>query len=58
MPFTTNQGARIYWDEEGQGEPLLLIMGGLCVRGLASHAPGAGKKIHDHRFRQSWRRPQ
>ena len=27
MPFTTNQGARIYWDEEGQGEPLLLIMG-------------------------------
>lgn len=27
MPFTVNQGARIYWDEEGQGEPLLLIMG-------------------------------
>src|SRR5689334_5069581 len=22
-----NQGARIYWDEQGQGEPLLLIMG-------------------------------
>lgn len=27
MPFTRNQGARIYWDEEGQGDPLLLIMG-------------------------------
>jgi len=27
MAFTTNQGAKIYWDEKGQGEPLLLIMG-------------------------------
>lgn len=27
MPFVENQGARIYWDEQGQGEPLLLIMG-------------------------------
>jgi 3-oxoadipate enol-lactonase len=27
MPFTTNQGARIYWDELGQGDPILLIMG-------------------------------
>src|SRR5262249_45041273 len=27
MPFTTNQGARLYWDQEGQGDPLLLIMG-------------------------------
>src|SRR5215471_8872615 len=27
MPFTTNDGAKIYWDEKGQGEPLLLIMG-------------------------------
>lgn len=27
MPFTVNQGAKIYWDEEGQGDPLLLIMG-------------------------------
>jgi 3-oxoadipate enol-lactonase len=27
MPLVTNQGANIYWDEEGQGEPLLLIMG-------------------------------
>jgi pimeloyl-ACP methyl ester carboxylesterase len=27
MPFTTNQGARIYWDEQGKGEPLLMIMG-------------------------------
>jgi len=27
MPFLENQGARIYWDEQGQGEPILLIMG-------------------------------
>ncbi len=27
MPFTKNQGAKIYWDEQGSGEPLLLIMG-------------------------------
>lgn len=27
MPSITNQGAKIYWDEEGQGDPLLLIMG-------------------------------
>jgi pimeloyl-ACP methyl ester carboxylesterase len=27
MPFVENLGARIYWDEEGNGAPLLLIMG-------------------------------
>src|SRR5262249_60235863 len=27
MAFTINQGCRIYWDEEGNGDPLLLIMG-------------------------------
>jgi len=27
MPFATNQGAKIYWDEQGTGAPLLLIMG-------------------------------
>jgi len=27
MPFIENQGAKIYWDEQGQGEPVLLIMG-------------------------------
>lgn len=27
MPFAENQGARIYWDEQGQGAPVLLIMG-------------------------------
>ena len=27
MPFVENLGARIYWDEEGDGAPLLLIMG-------------------------------
>jgi len=27
MPFVENQGAKIYWDEQGSGEPLLLVMG-------------------------------
>lgn len=27
MPLVTNQGAKIYWDEQGRGAPLLLIMG-------------------------------
>ena len=27
MPFVENQGAKIYWDEQGQGPPVLLIMG-------------------------------
>jgi 3-oxoadipate enol-lactonase len=27
MPFVENKSARIYWDEQGSGEPLLLIMG-------------------------------
>jgi 3-oxoadipate enol-lactonase len=27
MAFVDNQGARIYWDEQGRGEPVLLIMG-------------------------------
>ncbi|MGA7218788.1 MAG: alpha/beta fold hydrolase [Candidatus Sulfotelmatobacter sp.] len=27
MSFAENQGAKIYWDEQGDGEPVLLIMG-------------------------------
>ncbi len=27
MPFVENQGTKIYWDEQGQGVPVLLIMG-------------------------------
>jgi 3-oxoadipate enol-lactonase len=27
MPYATNNGTRIYWEEHGSGEPLLLIMG-------------------------------
>lgn len=27
MAFVENQGARIYWDEQGTGDPILLIMG-------------------------------
>jgi 3-oxoadipate enol-lactonase len=27
MPFVSSQGARIYWEEHGTGEPVLMIMG-------------------------------
>lgn len=27
MPFAENQGTKLYWDEAGQGAPVLLIMG-------------------------------
>src|SRR6202035_6194845 len=27
MPFVINEGVKIYWDECGSGEPLLLVMG-------------------------------
>ncbi len=27
MPYVTNRGARIYWEEQGSGPPILLIMG-------------------------------
>src|SRR6201987_3059983 len=27
MAYVENQGARIYWDEQGMGDPILLIMG-------------------------------
>ena len=27
MPYAANQGVTIYWDEQGSGEPILLIMG-------------------------------
>lgn len=27
MPFVENRGARIYWDEQGEGAPVLLLMG-------------------------------
>jgi 3-oxoadipate enol-lactonase len=27
MSLVENRGAKIYWDEQGQGEPVLLIMG-------------------------------
>ncbi len=27
MPFIENRGTKIYWDEQGQGTPVLLIMG-------------------------------
>lgn len=31
MPYVNNQGARIYWDAQGEGDPILLIMGLGCA---------------------------
>ena len=27
MPFTTRDGVRLHWDEQGSGTPVLLCMG-------------------------------
>ena len=45
MPYVESSGARIYWEERGSGEPLLMIMGlgytlemwGRVVPQLAEH---------------------
>ena len=71
MPFTENQGAKLYWDEQGSGEPLLLIMGlsyasnmwhrsrpGLAKRGARFDiiAVPMGRKIGIPRhFKDVWR---
>ena len=34
MPFVENQGARIHWDEQGEGPPVLMIMGLGAASGL------------------------
>ncbi|MBA3806489.1 MAG: alpha/beta fold hydrolase [Acidobacteria bacterium] len=34
MSYANNQGARIYWDEQGAGAPILLIMGLGCASDL------------------------
>jgi 3-oxoadipate enol-lactonase len=43
VPFVENQGAKIYWDERGSGEPVLLIMG----LGWTSHMWYRTRKILD-----------
>jgi 3-oxoadipate enol-lactonase len=47
MPFVENLGARIHWDEEGSGAPLLLIMG----LGWASHAWYRSRPILSGKYR-------
>ncbi len=45
MPFTENQGANLYWDEQGSGEPLLLIMGLSYASNMWHRSrPGLAKK--------------
>jgi hypothetical protein len=32
MPVTDNDGVRLHWDEEGEGPPVLLVMGHRFMR--------------------------
>ncbi|HTW57703.1 MAG TPA: alpha/beta fold hydrolase [Terriglobales bacterium] len=47
MAFVDNQGTKIYWDEQGQGEPVLLIMG----LGYASALWHRSRPVLSQRFR-------
>ncbi len=47
MAFVENQGVQIYWDEQGSGAPLLLIMG----LGWSSHAWYRTRPILSQRYR-------
>jgi hypothetical protein len=49
MAFVENQGARIYWDDQGHGPPVLLIMGlsyPSCI--VASHTTDIEGSLPDH----------
>jgi len=46
MALVENAGARIYWDEEGSGEPILLIMG----LGVTSHLWHRTRPVLAERF--------
>ena len=46
MALVEHQGARIYWDEEGSGEPILLIMG----LGVTSHMWHRTRPVLAERF--------
>jgi len=45
MPFVENQVVKIYWDEQGAGAPVLLIMG-LGYPSCMWHRTGPGLAIH------------
>jgi 3-oxoadipate enol-lactonase len=47
VPFAENQGAKIYWDQQGEGSPLLLIMG----LGWTSHMWYRSRPILSEKFR-------
>lgn len=46
MALVENEGARIYWDEEGSGEPILLVMG----LGVTSHMWHRTRPVLAERF--------
>ena len=59
MPDALNAGTRIYWEEHGQGDPLLLIMGlGATLDVVASGHADASGTLPDDPVRQPRRRPQ
>jgi 3-oxoadipate enol-lactonase len=47
MPFAENDGVKLYWEELGKGEPLLLIMG----LGWASYLWNRTRKLLAEKFR-------
>src|SRR5579871_2067373 len=47
MAFVVNQGTRIFWDEEGEGDPILLIMG----LGVTAHMWHRTRPLLAKRFR-------
>jgi 3-oxoadipate enol-lactonase len=47
VPFAQNHGAKIYWDQQGEGSPLLLIMG----LGWTSHMWYRSRPILAEKFR-------
>jgi 3-oxoadipate enol-lactonase len=47
MPFAENDGVKLYWEELGKGEPLLLIMG----LGWASYLWNRTRKLLSEKFR-------
>ena len=47
MPFADNDGVKLYWEEIGKGEPLLLIMG----LGWASYLWNRTRKLLAEKYR-------
>lgn len=49
MPFTSNGGVCLHWEEQGEGPPILLIMGHRLSSAMWYAAEGVGE-----RYRLIW----